>query len=66
MTVKFCKTCGVVHFPVDTYKRWLSRYSSFESKRVAEQIPRWQAIVDKHTRKLKLHEAGGTGVQEAS
>lgn len=46
---KLCKTCNVVHFEPAVYKRWLSLYSG--TGKLGEQVVRWAAIVEKHTRK---------------
>lgn len=44
-----CPTCGVVHFKLEVYKRWLIEYRT-PKNRLAEQAIHWQAIVDKHTK----------------
>ena len=47
---KLCETCKTVHWPIAVYRKWIRLYPATSGK-PGEQFLRWQAIVDKHSRK---------------
>jgi len=47
-----CPKCGVVHFPIALYKKWIKKYEGqAHFPKAKEQVARWQKLVDEHTTK---------------
>ena len=44
-----CEKCGMVHFPLKTYRAWIKKYDGkMNSPYAKEQVIRWQKMMDDH------------------